>query len=46
MTAAREWGLRSFQDKRDSDQWGGENVWDVYSLSEKTALDGSTYRSW
>lgn len=46
MSNTREWGLRSFQDKRDSSQWGGENVWDVYCLSEKTALDGTPYRSW
>lgn len=46
MSHTREWGLRSFQDKRDSSQWGGENIWDVYCLSEKTALDGTPYRSW
>ncbi|MBN1197415.1 MAG: prepilin-type N-terminal cleavage/methylation domain-containing protein [Candidatus Aminicenantes bacterium] len=46
MSHIREWGLRSFQDKRDSSQWGGENVWDVYCLSEKIALDGTPYRAW
>jgi len=46
MSGEREWGLRSFQDKPDARQWGGENIWDVYCLSEKTALDGTAYRDW
>ena len=46
MTGTLEWGRRSYQDKRDSTDWGGENIWDVYSKSEKKALDGSSYREW
>ena len=46
MTGKPDWGLRSFQDKRDSSSWGGENVWDVYSLSEKQALNGTDYKDW
>jgi len=34
MTGEDEWGLRSFQDEPDSTSWGGEDVYDVYSLSE------------
>lgn len=41
-----EWGLRSYQDDTDSSSWGGENVYDVYSKSPGTALDGSKYRDW
>ncbi|MFC2163463.1 type II secretion system protein [Acidobacteriota bacterium] len=41
-----EWGLRSYQDDADSDVWGGENVYDVYTRSAGTALDGSKYRDW
>lgn len=41
-----EWGKRSYQDDRDSSSWGGENVWDVYTKSERTALDGSKYKDW
>jgi general secretion pathway protein G len=41
-----EWGKRSYQDKADSKSWGGQNVYDVYSLSEGTALDGTKYRDW
>ena len=38
--------MRSYQDKPDSKRWGGENVYDVYSLSERKAIDGSRYRDW
>ncbi|RQW89640.1 MAG: type II secretion system protein [Geobacter sp.] len=41
-----EWGLRSYSDQPDSNTWGGEDVYDVYSLSEGTALDGTKYREW
>ncbi len=46
MTNSTEWGLRSYQDKPDSTSWGGQNVFDVYSKSNGTALDGSKYRDW
>ena len=40
------WGLRSYRDEPDSTQWGGGNVFDVYSKSEALALDGSKYNTW
>ena len=40
------WGLRSTSDDPDSTQWGGENVYDIYSRSDAEALDGSKYSSW
>jgi general secretion pathway protein G len=40
------WGLRSYADRPDSVTWGGEDVYDVYSLSEGTAIDGSRYKEW
>jgi general secretion pathway protein G len=46
MTNSFDWGLRSYQDDPDSDIWGGENVYDVYTKSPGTALDGSKYRDW
>ena len=46
MTGEAEWGLLSFQDEPDSNSWGGENVYDVYSLSEGVGLDGIPYREW
>jgi len=41
-----EWGMRSYSDKPDSTGWGGEDVYDVYSLSEGTAIDGTKYKEW
>jgi general secretion pathway protein G len=46
FTGETEWGLRSYQDDWDATSWGGENVWDVYSLYEGRALDGTYYRDW
>ena len=46
MTGEAEWGMRSVQDEPDSNSWGGENLFDVYSLSDGTALDGTEYQSW
>ncbi|MCK5003795.1 MAG: type II secretion system protein [Candidatus Aminicenantes bacterium] len=46
MTGTNEWGQRSYQDKRNSTHWGGENVWDIYSKSERKGLDGSYYKDW
>lgn len=46
MTNSAEWGRRSYQDRSDSSTWGGQNVYDVYTTSEGTALDGTKYRDW
>jgi len=46
MTHNTEWGLRSYQDKPDSTKWGGQNVFDVFTTAEGTALDGTKYRDW
>jgi len=46
MTNSSEWGLRAYQDKPDSTSWGGQNVYDVYTKSTGTALDGTKYKDW
>lgn len=46
ITEEPGWGMRSYQDDWDSDSWGNENLYDVYSLSDKRALDGTYYRDW
>ncbi len=46
MTGTADWGLRAMQDDPDSKSWGGENVFDVYSKSQGTALDGTQYGDW
>jgi general secretion pathway protein G len=40
------WGIRSYSDEPDSSQWGGGNVFDVYSKSDAIGLDGSKYSAW
>jgi general secretion pathway protein G len=46
MTKSTDWGLRSYQDRPDSQSWGGQNVFDVYTRSDGTGLDGTRYRDW
>src|SRR5918993_2932871 len=46
MTKDTDWGLRSYQDDPDDTSWGGQNVFDVYTTSTGTALDGTKYRDW
>ena len=46
MTGKAEWGLRSMKDDPDSDSYSGDSVFDVYSKSQGTALDGTKYSTW
>src|SRR5215831_1382502 len=46
MTGQTEWGMRSMQDDPDSESWGGQNVFDVFSKSQDTALDDTKYKDW
>jgi general secretion pathway protein G len=46
MTGKAEWGMRSMQDDPTSDSYGGQSVFDVYSKSMGTALDGTKYSDW
>ena len=46
MTHSTDWGMRSYQDRPDSRIWGGQNVFDVYTKSQGTGLDGTKYRDW
>jgi general secretion pathway protein G len=46
MTNSTDWGMRSNQDDADADSWGGQNVFDVYTKSQGTALDGTKYNTW
>ena len=46
MTRQADWGLRSMQDDPDSDSWDGNSIYNVYSKSAGTALDGTRYRDW
>ena len=46
VTGERDWELRSTYDSKDAGSWGGENVFNVFSKSNETALDGSKYSDW
>jgi general secretion pathway protein G len=46
MTGTDDWGLRAMQDDPDSKSWSGQNIFDVYSKSSGTALDGTQYADW
>ena len=46
MTNDAEWGLRSMQDDPASTSYGGQSVFDVYSKSQGTGLDGTKYATW
>lgn len=46
MTGKTEWGMHSMQDDPTSDSYGGQSVFDVYTKSTGTALDGTKYSEW
>ena len=46
MTGKSDWGFRAVQDSDDSDSWNGKNIFDVYSKSKETALNGTKYSDW
>ena len=46
MTKGTDWALRSYQDDADTSHWGGQNVFDVRTTFDGTALDGTKYRDW
>jgi general secretion pathway protein G len=46
MTQSTDWGMRSYQDDPDATRWGGQNVFDVFTTFQGTALDGTKYTDW
>ncbi len=46
MTGTAEWGIRCYQDEADADRWCGEDVFDIYTTSTRSALDKTKYREW
>jgi general secretion pathway protein G len=46
MTGNKDWGMRSMQDEPTSESWGGQNVFNVFSKSNSTALNGTKYKDW
>ncbi len=46
MTGEAEWGLRAYSDPPNAAFWSGGSVYDIYSLSRGTAINGTEYREW
>lgn len=46
MTNSMDWGKRAYQDRPDSQSWGGKNVFDVFTTYKGTGLDGTKYQDW
>jgi general secretion pathway protein G len=46
ITGEEEWGMRSSKQEPDASTWDGVNVFDVYSLADGEALNGTEYRDW
>ena len=46
MTGKAEWNTQSVQDDPDSTSGSGNNIFDVHSKSQGTALDGTKYADW
>jgi general secretion pathway protein G len=46
ITGSKEWAMHSYQDGPDARTWGGQNVFDVFTTSDGTALDGTKYKDW
>ena len=46
MTDSPEWGIRCYQDDADEERWCGEDVFDIFTKSQKIGIDGTPYREW
>jgi general secretion pathway protein G len=46
MTGKDEWAVRSYQDAVDATSTGGEDVYDIHSLSRGVGLNGVPYAKW
>ena len=46
LTGKSDWLLRCYKDRPKPTSWCGEDVYDVITQSEATALDGTKYQDW
>jgi len=46
ITGNSEWGVRAYKDDPNSSSSGGDDVFDVFSKSDGTALNGTKYKDW
>jgi general secretion pathway protein G len=46
ITGKADWQFRCYKDAPNASSWCGDDVYDVMTASEETALDGTKYRDW
>jgi general secretion pathway protein G len=46
QSPAENWVVRGYQDEVEATIWGGKDIYDVRSASDRVALDGTQYRDW
>ena len=46
MTGKADWQFRCYKDAPNASSWCGDDVFDVMTTSQETALDGTKYRGW
>ena len=46
MTGKADWGMRSVTDEPTSTSWGGGSVYDIYSMSQGSGMNGRPYKEW
>lgn len=46
MTGKADWQFRCYKDTPTASSWCGDDVYDVMTMSQETALDGTKYRDW
>jgi len=46
LTGKADWQFRCYKDAPNASSWCGDDVYDVMTASQETALDGTKYRDW
>jgi general secretion pathway protein G len=46
MTESRDWAKRCYRDDPDASSWCGDDVYDIHTTNEETAIDGTPYNTW
>jgi general secretion pathway protein G len=46
LTGKADWHFRCYKDAPNASSWCGDDIYDVMTASEETALDGTKYRDW
>ena len=46
LTGKTDWQFRCYKDSPTASSWCGDDVYDVMTASQETAVDGTKYRDW